>query len=51
MYGADSWASNPEKDGRAVHFKQARIITFQDAAHWLHHDQYDKFVSELQAFL
>jgi pimeloyl-ACP methyl ester carboxylesterase len=51
MYGADSWASNPEKDGRAVHFKQARIITFQDAAHWLHHDQYDKFVSELKAFL
>ena len=51
MYGADSWASNPEKDGRAVHFKQARIITFQDAAHWLHHDQFDQFVSELKAFL
>jgi pimeloyl-ACP methyl ester carboxylesterase len=51
MYGADSWASNPEKDGRAVHFSQARIITFQDAAHWLHHDQFDQFVSELKTFL
>ncbi len=51
MYGADSWASNPEKDGRAKHFAQARVVTFADAAHWLHHDQFDKFVAELKAFL
>ena len=51
MYGADSWASNPEKDGRAVHFKHARVITFQNAAHWLHHDQFDQFIAELKAFL
>ncbi|MBP6013094.1 MAG: alpha/beta hydrolase [Alphaproteobacteria bacterium] len=51
MYGAESWASNPEKDGRAKHFKHARVMTFQNAAHWLHHDQFERFVAELRAFL
>jgi pimeloyl-ACP methyl ester carboxylesterase len=51
MYGQDSWASNPEKDGRARHFKTARVISFKNAGHWLHHDQFDAFVSELRAFL
>jgi pimeloyl-ACP methyl ester carboxylesterase len=51
MYGADSWASNPEKDGRAKHFKNARIVMFENAGHWLHHDQFAKFVAELKAFL
>jgi pimeloyl-ACP methyl ester carboxylesterase len=51
MYGADSWASNPEKDGRAKHFKNARIVMFENAGHWLHHDQFAKFVAELNAFL
>jgi pimeloyl-ACP methyl ester carboxylesterase len=51
MYGADSWASNPEKDGRATAFKNARVIVFEKAGHWLHHDQFDRFVAELRAFL
>src|SRR3546814_16149258 len=25
LYGADSWASNPEKDGRIEHFNHARV--------------------------
>jgi pimeloyl-ACP methyl ester carboxylesterase len=51
MYGADSWASNPEKDGRLKAFKNARVVTFEKAGHWLHHDQFDRFVAELKAFL
>jgi pimeloyl-ACP methyl ester carboxylesterase len=51
MYGEKSWASNPEKDGRARHFRNARVITFENAGHWLHHDQFDRFMSELEAFL
>lgn len=51
MYGEKSWASNPEKDGRAGHFRDARILTFADAGHWLHHDQFDRFMAEVQAFL
>jgi pimeloyl-ACP methyl ester carboxylesterase len=51
MYGADSWASNPEKDGRIKAFKSARVIVFEKAGHWLHHDQFERFVTELKAFL
>ncbi len=51
LYGADSWASNPLKDGRAVHFPGARIVEFENAGHWLHHDQFDRFMGELKAFL
>lgn len=51
LYGADSWASNPEKDGRIADFKTAKVIEFENAGHWLHHDQFDRFVAELNAFL
>ena len=51
MYGEGSWASNPERDGRAAHFRTARVVTIKDAAHWLHHDQFDQFIGELNAFL
>jgi pimeloyl-ACP methyl ester carboxylesterase len=51
MYGADSWASNPEKDGRISHFKTARVSEFANAGHWLHHDQFDQFVAEVRAFI
>jgi pimeloyl-ACP methyl ester carboxylesterase len=51
LYGANSWASNPEKDGRAKHFKTADVIEFENAGHWLHHDQFDRFMGELRRFL
>ncbi len=51
LYGADSWASNPERDGRAKHFKTARVVEYEKAGHWLHHDQFERFVAELRAFL
>ncbi|MET0545674.1 MAG: alpha/beta hydrolase [Caulobacterales bacterium] len=51
MYGADSWASNPEKDGRATHFQNARVVLFEKAGHWLHHDQFDRFMQALRGFL
>jgi pimeloyl-ACP methyl ester carboxylesterase len=51
IYGARSWASDPVKDGRAKHFKTARVVTVPDAGHWVHHDQFDKFMEELKAFL
>ncbi|MEW4468920.1 alpha/beta hydrolase [Parasphingorhabdus sp. JC815] len=51
-YGDDSWASNPEKDGRMKHFgDNVSVKTFANAGHWLHHDQFDQFVGELKAFL
>lgn len=51
LYGADSWASNPEKDGRIRHFGNAQVVEFENAGHWLHHDQFDRFMGELRRFL
>lgn len=51
LYGANSWASNPEQDGRLAHFRTARVIEFENAGHWLHHDQFDRFMATLADFL
>ena len=51
LYGENSWASNPEHDGRMVNFRDARVIEFENAGHWLHHDQFDRFMAEIKAFL
>ena len=51
LYGADSWASNPEKDGRIAEFNTARVVEYENAGHWLHHDQFDRFMAELKDFL
>ena len=51
FYGTDSFASNPEHDGRLQHFSTARVIEYQDAGHWLHHDQFERFVSDVRSFL
>jgi len=51
LYGKDSWASDPVTDGRAKHFSNVRVETYENAAHWLHHDQFDRFIAELKTFL
>jgi len=50
-YGSNSGASNPAEDGRIRHFQNARIVTFRDAGHWPHHDQFAQFMQELKNFL
>lgn len=53
-YGSESWASNPDKDGRVSYFDAKTSITvseFDGAAHWLHHEQFDLFMTRLEAFL
>jgi pimeloyl-ACP methyl ester carboxylesterase len=52
LYGADSWASNPAKDGRLEAFTNSpSVVEFENAGHWLHHDQFDRFMAEIRAFL
>jgi len=51
MYGKESWASNPVKDGRARHFKTAEVVTFEGAGHWVHHDKLEEFMARLEQFL
>ena len=49
--GKESWASNPERDGRMGYFKDARVAEFERAGHWVHHDRLDAFLETVRAFL
>jgi pimeloyl-ACP methyl ester carboxylesterase len=49
-YGRESWASNPAEDGRLSRFGNARLVMFEGAGHWVHHDRLDRFVDEAAAF-
>lgn len=51
FYGADSWATDPVETGWIDHFRDARMVKFDSAGHWLHHDQFDRFMGELKDFL
>jgi pimeloyl-ACP methyl ester carboxylesterase len=48
--GADSWASDPVKDGRIEPFQNARLVTIPKAGHWVHHDQLGAFLAAVRGF-
>jgi pimeloyl-ACP methyl ester carboxylesterase len=50
-YGANSWATSPAEDGRLALFQNARVALFEDAGHWLHHEQFRRFIEEVRPFL
>lgn len=50
-WGTRSWTSNPAADGSSAHFRHHRDLTFENAGHWLHHDQLDNFLAALREFL
>jgi pimeloyl-ACP methyl ester carboxylesterase len=49
--GLESWASDPEQDGRAQNLKSYRLVNVPRAGHWLHHDQLQIFLDETTRFL
>lgn len=49
--GADSWAGNPEKEGRMKHFQNARMVEIANAGHWVHHDRLPRFMEIVREFL
>jgi len=49
--GKESWASDPESDGRIEHFKNAEVVSFEDAGHWVHHDQLKGFLDLTSNFI
>ena len=49
--GTESWASDPVEDGRAGHFRNARVANIEGAGHWVHHDQLDVFLKLTREFL
>lgn len=51
LWGKDSWATSPGSDGRIDYFQNATLIEYEEAGHWLHHDQTERFVADLKAFL
>jgi pimeloyl-ACP methyl ester carboxylesterase len=51
VYGKQSWASNPQEDGRARYFKDARVVMVENAGHWVHHNQTDFFIKVVREFL
>ena len=51
MWGSESWHTNPEADGRAKVFANARVVAFEGAGHWVHHDRLEEFMAELEGFL
>ncbi len=51
VYGKESWAANPEADGRLQHFQNAKVVSVEGAGHWVHHDRLDMFLDLLRGFL
>ena len=50
LYGTESWAGDPAADGRAAHFRHARVGGVERAGHWLHHDRLDEFLKIVRKF-
>jgi pimeloyl-ACP methyl ester carboxylesterase len=50
-WGTESWTTNPATDGRSIYFRNRRNLTFENAGHWIHHDQLEKFLAALRDFL
>ena len=51
VYGKESWASNPQEDGRIRHFRTAEVVAFEGAGHWVHHDKTEAFLAAVKAFI
>lgn len=51
VWGKESWATNPEEDGRIEHFQRARVLGVEGAGHWVHHDRQALFIDAMRGFL
>jgi pimeloyl-ACP methyl ester carboxylesterase len=38
-------------DGRARHFRDAKVVAIENAGHWVHHDRLDTFLDLVRDFL
>jgi pimeloyl-ACP methyl ester carboxylesterase len=51
LFGTESFSTDPAEDGRLQWFRNARLEMYENAGHWLHHDQFDRFMADVTAFL
>ena len=49
--GTESWASDPQIDGRAKAFRDYTFHNIEGAGHWVHHDQLAIFLGHVREFL
>ena len=49
--GKDSWWAHESREDPIPHFQNARHVAFDDAGHWVHHDQLDGFLQLVREFL
>ncbi len=49
--GTESWASDPEEDGRLSSFQNASVAAIEGAGHWAHHDRLDVFLDLVREHL
>lgn len=51
LYGKDSLFPSPALDGRLENFRDLTLVEYEAAGHWLHHDQFDRFMSDVKRFI
>ena len=51
LHGSNTFMPNPIVDGRIGHFRNARLIEYDRASHWLHHDRFPAVLADIRAFL
>ena len=51
FWGRQSFAKDPDGDPLAQQIANRRIVKVDHAGHWLHHDQFDRFMGDLADFL
>jgi pimeloyl-ACP methyl ester carboxylesterase len=49
--GAESWAVDPERTGRADVIRDRKTVIIEKAGHWVHHDRLDVFMEHVESFL
>ncbi len=49
--GAQSWAVDPEKTGRADVIRNHKSVIIEKAGHWVYHDRLDEFMRHIEEFL
>ncbi len=50
LWGMKSFASSPREDGRMAHFRNARLIEYPEAGHWLQHERFDEVLRDVKDF-
>jgi pimeloyl-ACP methyl ester carboxylesterase len=51
FWGMESWALDPDKDGRVSAIKNSHLVKVPHSGHWVHHDQLETFLAETRKFL